>query len=101
MGLGSKRLQTRFETEDPSGFRHRWPMILYRRDIVQTRLLSCIAGGLLGVVLTSPINAVLGLAPTLAWVGCAAAGVAVGYMVSMLIDAFAVSSGDNHAETRK
>lgn len=67
---------------------------------MQTRLLSCLAGGCLGLALTSPINNVLGLTPLLAWAACASAGVGVGYVVSMLIDVFAVSSADP-AETRK
>lgn len=68
---------------------------------MQTRLLSCIAGGLLGVVLTSPVNSALGLTPTLAFIGCTGAGVAVGYMVSMLIDAFGATPVDSHLHTRK
>lgn len=55
---------------------------------VQTRLLSCIAGGLVGAVLASPINGLLALPPAVALIACALAGVAVGYVVSILIDVF-------------
>lgn len=58
---------------------------------MQTRLLSCIAGGLLGVALTSTINSSLGLNPTLALVAIAGLGVAAGYVVSILFDVFAGS----------
>lgn len=61
---------------------------------MQTRLLACIAGGFLGVVVTSPINASLGLSPTIALIGCSSAGVAVGYVASMLVDVFAMSPED-------
>jgi hypothetical protein len=97
IGQRSKRLRAAHETEDPSGFRSYWPMNIAGGTFVQTRLLSCIAGGFLGVALTSPINSILGLPPALAWVACTCAGVAVGYVVSMLIDVFAVSSADNQS----
>ena len=55
---------------------------------MQTRLLSCLSGGFLGLALTSTINETLGLPPTLAFVGCTLAGVAIGYVVSVLIHVF-------------
>jgi xanthosine utilization system XapX-like protein len=58
---------------------------------MQTRLLACGAGGFSGVALTSVINASLGLPPTLALVGCALAGVGIGYAVSTLIHVFTAS----------
>ena len=61
---------------------------------MQTRLLACIAGGFLGVVVTSPINASLGLSPTIALIGCWSIGVAFGYVASTLIGVFAMSPGD-------
>jgi hypothetical protein len=61
---------------------------------VQTRLLACIAGGFLGVVVTSPINASLGLSPTIALIGCSSIGVAVGCVATILFDVFAMSPGD-------
>jgi uncharacterized membrane protein len=60
-----------------------------RSENVQTRLLACLAGGLLGVVVASTINESLGLSPTLAVIACASAGVGIGYMVSILFDVFA------------
>jgi hypothetical protein len=59
---------------------------------MQTRLLATLAGGLLGVVLASPINASLGLTPILAVIGCSLSGMAIGYAVSILFDVFAAPS---------
>ena len=61
---------------------------------MQTRLLACLAGGFLGVAVTSPINASLGLSPTMALIGFSSIGVAVGYVASMLFDVFAVNPED-------
>lgn len=61
---------------------------------MQTRLFACLAGGFIGVVVTSPINAGLGLSPMIAVVGCSSVGVAVGYVVSILFDVFTASPGD-------
>jgi hypothetical protein len=67
---------------------------------VQTRLLACLAGGLLGVALTSTINESLGLSPTLAFVACSSAGVAIGYVVSILYDVF-TGAGHNQVNSPK
>lgn len=67
---------------------------------MQTRLLACIAGGLLGVALTSTINGGLGLSPTLALIACSSAGVAIGYVVSILYDVF-TGAGHNHVNSPK
>ena len=72
------------------------PMIPSGENIVQTRLLACLAGGFLGVVVTSPINASLGLSSNIAFIGCSAIGVAVGYVASVLFDVFAVTRGDKN-----
>ena len=66
---------------------------------MQTRLLACAAGGLLGVVATSAISSILGLtslgmSPTLSIIVCSSIGVAIGYVVSLLFDVFATSPGD-------
>jgi hypothetical protein len=60
---------------------------------VQTRLFACLAGGFLGVVVTSPINSSLGLSPVIAMLGCSSIGVALGYVASLLFDVFAASPG--------
>jgi hypothetical protein len=65
-----------------------------RRNIVQTRLFAAIAGGLLGIVAASPINAALGLNPAVALIGCSSIGVAVGYVASILFDVFTASPKD-------
>ena len=67
---------------------------------MQTRLFACLAGGLLGVVVASPINNSLGVNPTLAFIGCASVGVAVGYVASILFDVFTASPEDESAESR-
>jgi hypothetical protein len=66
---------------------------------VQTRLLASLGGGLLGVVVTSPINDSLGLSPPVALIGCTLIGAAVGYVASILFDVFAASPGDKSAES--
>jgi hypothetical protein len=68
---------------------------------VQTRLLACMAGGLLGFVAASPINGGLGLdlSPTVALIGCSSLGVALGYVVSILFDVFSSSPGNKSAES--
>jgi hypothetical protein len=67
---------------------------------VQTRLLACVAGGLLGVALTSTINSGLGLSPTLAMIACSSAGVAIGYVASILYDVFS-GAGQTQPDSRK
>jgi hypothetical protein len=67
---------------------------------LQTRILSCLAGGLLGVTFASTLNVRMGLTPTLAVFACSLAGVALGYLVSILYDVFA-GTGKNHLNTLK
>ncbi len=63
---------------------------------MQTRLFASLAGGLLGAAVASTVNASLELSPTLALIGCSVAGIALGYVVSMLFDVFAMPSGDQN-----
>ena len=60
---------------------------------MQTRLFACLAGGFLGVVVT-PVNASLGVSPTVAVIACSSVGVAVGYVVSILFDVFTARPED-------
>jgi len=62
---------------------------------MQTRLIASLAGGLLGASLTSTANTILELSPTVAMIGCSSVGVALGYVVSMLFDVFAMSGDQN------
>ena len=57
---------------------------------MQTRLLACVAGGLVGVVLASSINSALGLSlsSTLAVIVSGSAGAALGCVASVLFDVF-------------
>jgi hypothetical protein len=55
---------------------------------MRRRLAGCIAGGVLGLCLTSLINSSLGLPPAIAFGACLAAGMAFGYVVTTLADVF-------------
>ena len=68
---------------------------------MQTRLLASVAGGLLGAVFCPMINAHLELSPTYAFIVCPLAGVAVGYVVSTLVDVFSGSHSDVPPALRK
>lgn len=68
-----------------------WPMIVPGRNTVQTRLLACLAGGLFGFVVASPITDGMSLNPTIALIGCPLIGVAIGYAASLLFDVFTAS----------
>jgi hypothetical protein len=65
---------------------------------VQTRLIACLAGGLLGFVVTSPINSSLGLSPSIAFLACSSIGVVLGYVASILFDVFAASPSDKDGQ---
>ena len=55
---------------------------------MRNRLVSCISGGLLGFALSGTINEAVGLTPTVGVAFSVAAGLALGYVVSTLIDVF-------------
>jgi len=55
---------------------------------MRNRLVCCISGGLLGFALSGTISNALGLTGTVGTVFCAVAGLALGYVVSTLIDVF-------------
>lgn len=55
---------------------------------MRKRLGGCIAGGVLGLCLTSLINGSLGLPPAIALGACSAAGIGFGYVVTTLADVF-------------
>jgi flagellar biosynthesis protein FliR len=74
-------------------------MVAVRRYIVQTRLFACLAGGLIGVVVASPVSTRFEVGLTLAAIGCVAVGVAIGYVVSIFFDIFAASPDDKSAES--
>jgi uncharacterized membrane protein YuzA (DUF378 family) len=67
---------------------------------MQTRLLACLTGGLLGVAVSSMVGSSLGLSTTLALIACPLVGIAAGCVISLLFDAFAFSSGDHETESR-
>jgi hypothetical protein len=55
---------------------------------MRRRLGGSIAGGVLGLCLTSVVNGSLGLPPAIAFAACSAAGIAFGYVVTTLADVF-------------
>jgi len=55
---------------------------------MRRRLGGCIAGGVLGLCLTTVVNGSLGLPPAIAFGACLAAGMAFGYVVTTLADVF-------------
>ena len=59
---------------------------------MRTRLLACMAGALIGAALASPINDSLDLPPTIALIACSLAGIALGYVTSLMIHVFTASS---------
>jgi hypothetical protein len=70
---------------------------------MQTRLFASLAGGLLGVALNAQITAKLGLdlPPVPALIGCSLAGLAIGYVVSLLVDVFTGHSVVDRADSKK
>ena len=55
---------------------------------MRRRLGGCIAGGVLGLCLTTLVNEMLGLPPVLALGASLTAGIAFGYVVTTLADVF-------------
>jgi hypothetical protein len=55
---------------------------------MRKRVVCCISGGLLGFALSGTIGEALGLTATVGAAFSAAAGLALGYVVSTLIDVF-------------
>lgn len=66
---------------------------------MQTRLLACLAGALLGVALTSTVSNTFGISPTVALIGCAFLGLGLGYAISSFFDVFSASGEDQTVET--
>ena len=58
---------------------------------MQTRLIACLAGGLLGCASASLIGGALGLSPALALLSSSLAGIALGCVVSLMVDVFSGS----------
>jgi lipopolysaccharide export LptBFGC system permease protein LptF len=63
-------------------------MLLSRRNTMRKRLVCCISGGLLGFALSGKIGDALDLTPMVGMVFSAAVGLALGYVVSTLMDVF-------------
>ena len=55
---------------------------------MRKRLVCCISGGLLGFALSGTVGDALGLTPVVGAIFSAAAGLALGYVVSTLMDVF-------------
>gem|GEM_PF-2335856 len=63
-------------------------ILLSEDETMRNRLLGCISGGLLGFALSGTLMETLGLSGTVGTAFCVVAGVALGYAVGVLIDAF-------------
>ena len=68
---------------------------------MRNRLVCCISGGLLGVAFSGAINQSLELSTTLGTAFCAAAGLALGYVVSTLVDVFTAKPDSLLSSTRE
>lgn len=55
---------------------------------MRNRLVCCIAGGLLGYALSGTLTEAVGLTPMVGTVFSVAAGLALGYVASTLVDVF-------------
>ena len=68
---------------------------------MKIRLVASLAGGILGLMVAARINTGLdlGVSPTLALIGCSMAGLAIGYVGSMLFDVFTASSSEDRADS--
>jgi hypothetical protein len=55
---------------------------------MRRRLAGCIAGGVLGLCLTTLVNGSLGLPPALGLAASLTAGIGFGYVVTTLADVF-------------
>ncbi len=60
---------------------------------MQRRFIASILGGVLGILLAWRLPDALGVSVTLTYIACAFAGIAIAYVVSMLLDVFAGSPG--------
>ena len=60
--------------------------------IMRKRLLVCLIFGATGLATALPIGNLLGLSTIQAFIGCTAAGVVLGYLVSVLLDIFVDTS---------
>lgn len=56
---------------------------------MQRRLIASIVGGVVGICLALPLQDLLGVSKTLAFIACSLSGMALGYVASMLFDVFA------------
>lgn len=56
---------------------------------MQRRLIASAVGGLIGLGLAYRFQDDFGISPSLAYIGCALAGMAIGWVASTLFDVFA------------
>ena len=66
---------------------------------MRTRLLACLAGGLVGVAVAFPVEQSFAISPTIALIGCAFLGAALGYVVSMFFDVFTAAEEEEKVES--
>jgi hypothetical protein len=56
---------------------------------MQRRLIASIVGGVVGICLALPLQGVLGVSETVAFIACSVGGMVLAYVASMLFDVFA------------
>jgi len=68
---------------------------------MQKRLIASAVGGLVGIGLAYRFQDDFGISETLAYAGCAFAGMAIGWVASTLFDVFAGSPGVTRPDAHK
>lgn len=76
-------------------------LLIEERIKMRNRLVCCISGGLLGIALSGTINESLELSNALGTAFCAAAGLALGYVASTLIDVFTAKPDSLQSSTHE
>jgi len=62
---------------------------------MRTRLIACLAGGLLGAVVSLRVGDSLNMSPLVVLIGCSLLGMGLGYAVSMFFDVFAAGADES------
>ncbi len=62
---------------------------------MRRRIIACVIGGLVGIVLSSPINDYFGIKETFGLLTCGISGIILAYMISMVADVFMHTSEES------
>lgn len=82
-----------YEEQDSSAVPASLADLRYRRSEMQKRFIASAVGGLVGLGLAYGFRDEFGISQSLAYIGCALAGMAIGWVASTLFDVFAGASG--------